>query len=119
MADYQELYELPESIGETDVPDRPEWMPEAVTYYDVAAILQGGCDSGAYMPAVTYHRALETMTEHGDGVYDYIEDVAPGTLETIKADHASSWAGLACAILSTAVELWCSGVELPETADAE
>ena len=74
--------------------------------YDVAAICQGGCASGSWMPAVTYHVALANMTENGDEVLQYIED-ALGELPDVKGQ---SWAGMACAYVSTAVELWASSV---------
>ena len=34
--------------------DVPGWIDQDITPADVAAIVQGGCASGAYMPAVTY-----------------------------------------------------------------
>lgn len=85
----------------------PRWIDQDTTPADVAAILQGGCDSGAYMPAVTYHQALATMNEHGDAILDYLDE-APGDM-TIPEDL--SWAGLACWYVSRAVELWAANVE--------
>ena len=67
------------------------------------SIVQGGCGSGAYMPAVTYYKAKQTMAEHGDEVLDYIVD-AYGELPAIPDD--ASWSGIACHYLSVAVELW-------------
>jgi len=55
--------------------DVPEWIDQDISPSTVAAIVQGGCDSGAYMPAVTCSEALETMNEHGDDVLDYIQEV--------------------------------------------
>jgi hypothetical protein len=60
------------------------------------------------MPAVTYWQALETMSEHGDDVLQFIEDAIG---EAPYPDCDTGWAGLACHFLSMAVELWCSGVE--------
>jgi hypothetical protein len=88
--------------------DIPAWLSDDISPNDVAAIVQGGCASGAYMPAVTYGQALATMGRHGDDVLDYIED-ALGEIPPPPAD--SSWSGLACFYLSTAVELWASSVE--------
>jgi len=88
--------------------DVPPWIDQDITPCDVAAVIQGGCNSGAYMPAVTYWQAMETMAEHGDNVLDFIED-ALGEIQ--YPDCSTSWAGLACHFLSVAVELWCSGVE--------
>lgn len=85
----------------------PAWIEQTITAYDVAAITQGGCASGAYMPAVTYHTAKETMNEHGDDVLQYIEDTM-GELPDVTGE---SWAGMACKYLSAAVELWASSIE--------
>ena len=87
----------------------PPWIDEFITGSDLAAILQGGCASGAYMPAVTYHAATGTMSLHGDSVLEFIDDHYghPGF-----PTDAVSWSGLACHFLSIAVELWASSVEL-------
>jgi hypothetical protein len=81
----------------------PEWIDFDISPRDVAAILQGGCASGAYMPAVTYHRAVATMAEHGDDVLQFIEDCCG---ELPQPAMGESWSGLACFYLSYAVELW-------------
>lgn len=81
----------------------PAWIEQDITPYDVAAIYQGGCASGAYMPAVTYHIANETMAKHGDDVLQFIED-AYGELPQLPAD--SGWSQIAVFYLSVAVELW-------------
>lgn len=83
--------------------NQPDWIREELSPCDIAAISHGGCDSGAYMPAVTNHLAEETMAEHGDNVLDYIQD-AIGELPTPPS--GASWSGLACFYLSQAVELW-------------
>jgi hypothetical protein len=88
--------------------DVPAWISDDISPYDVAAICQGGCASGAYMPAVTYSKALATMAEHGDDVLQYIDD-ALGELPAPPSD--ASWSGLAVFYLSTAVELWASSAE--------
>jgi len=99
--------------------DLPLWIDQDISPYDVAAIVQGGCASGAYMPAVTYYRALETMQKHGDDVLEYIED-AIGELPVVTGQ---SWGQMACTYLSTAVELWAcsveSGLEAFETDEEE
>lgn len=89
--------------------DIPHWIEQDISPSDVAAIVQGGCASGAYMPAVTYHNALAVMHEHGDEVLQYIEDAGIGF--EFGAIEDQSWAGLACKCLSAAVELWASSVE--------
>ena len=87
---------------------QPEWITEPLSPSDVAAINQGGCSSGAYMPAVTYFTAMETMRDHGDDVLQYIEDNL-GELPDVPKD--TSWAGLNCFYLSCAVELFASSLE--------
>lgn len=93
-------------------PDVPEWIEQDISPADVAAIVQGGCASGAYMPAVTYHQAAETMAAHGDKVFEYIENATgeePCTLAGVA--DCTSWSGLACVFVSWAVELWAASVE--------
>lgn len=100
----QEAYEnqeLDEMNIEIDS-QRPVWI-DPVEVYEVASIQQGGCASGAYMPAVTYHTAKETMNDHGDDVLQYIEDQLG---EIPQPNSGESWSGMAVFYLSCAVELW-------------
>jgi len=83
---------------------QPAWITQALSPYDLAAINQGGCASGAYMPAVTYHLASKTMGEHGDDVLQYIQDACG---ELPQVDNDESWSGIAVFYLSSAVELFC------------
>ena len=85
----------------------PSFIP-SLTCTDVAAINDGGCASGAYMDAVTYHKAIEIMSEHGNDVLQFIED-SLGELPQPKSDE--SWSGMAVFYLSYAVELFASSVE--------
>ena len=87
--------------------DIPDWLEPDISPSDIAAIVQGGCASGAYMPAVTYYDALQTMAKHGDEVLDYIE-TAMGELPDISGQ---GWSQMATTYLSCAVELWASGIE--------
>ena len=92
-----------ETIGE-----QPSWlchMGELESISEIQAILQGGCSSGAYMPAVTYYDALQCMSEYGNEVLDYIESCY-GELPEIE--KGSSWSGMAVLFCSYAVELYCS-----------
>ena len=84
----------------------PEWIEQDITPYDIAAITQGGCASGAYMPAVTYYHAAKVMAEHGDAVLEYIEQYT-GELPT--PPKGKSWSGIAVFYLSQAVEIWVTG----------
>lgn len=86
----------------------PAWIDQEITPYDIAAIIQGGCESGAYMPAVTYHTALETMTEHGDDIVDFVMNHYG---ELPDSTGVESWSGLAVQVLSCAVEVWAAMVE--------
>ena len=88
--------------------NQPDWLEYPLSPSDVAAINQGGCASGAYMPAVTYHKALETMAEHGNDVLQYIQD-SYGELPKPADDE--SWAGIAVFYLSVAVELFALSLE--------
>jgi len=94
-------------IEDLDI-DIPVWIESDISPHDVAAILHGGCASGAYMPAVTYYQAVETMSKHGDDILQYIEDNI-GELPSPPKD--TSWSGLAVFYLSYAVELWAVWVE--------
>ena len=93
--------------------DIPEWIEQDISPLDIENIQQGGCASGAYMPAVTYHSALKTMSEHGDNVLQYIEDHIE-ELPTPPQD--TSWSGLACHYLSCAVEIWAGSIDTSEIA---
>lgn len=89
----------------------PEWIEDTISPYDIAAIYQGGCDSGAYMPAVTYHVAMKIMGEHGDDVLDYLEEAGLNLAEILAAhSEALSWHGMASLFLTCAVETWAVSV---------
>jgi len=102
-----DLWEYENPVTDYDI-DVPAWIDQDISPCDVAAIMQGGCASGAYMPAVTYYTASQTMATHGDEVLDFIQD-SIGELPTPPQDI--SWSGLAVFYLSYAVELWASGIE--------
>ena len=98
----QDIWNYDEPVSELDI-DVPAWIEQDITGTDVASICQGGCASGAYMPAVTYYQAAQTMAKHGDDVLEYIEEQL-GELPAIPAGE--SWSGIAVFFLSYAVELW-------------
>lgn len=94
------------------VENQPDFIKKAGeidSLAEISSINQGGCASGAYMPAVTYHTANETMSECGDEVLQFIEDTY-GELPSIPAGE--SWSGMAVLFLSCAVEGWCSQFDL-------
>ena len=120
MEAYERLWEHPER----ELPEEirvPSWARDEEgrrpSTHDVAAILQGGCASGAWMPAVTYWQALETMRREGDSVLDAIEEAGIDPVALLNGDKG--WAAWACALVSTAVELWASsiGEELADLLD--
>jgi len=88
--------------------DVPVYIDKDITGCTVASIIQGGCASGAYMPAVTYYDARQTMSEHGDTVLQAIED---NYGELPQPQAGESWSGMAVFYLSCAVELWAHGIE--------
>lgn len=114
------LWNFDRPIAELDI-DVPAWIEDDITGRDIAAIEQGGCASGAYMPAVTYHTAAQTMSKHGDDVLEYLQDVY-GELPTPA--KGESWSGIACHYLSLAVETWALGVysqceDMPEPEEVQ
>ena len=101
----QEIWNDDTPITDLDVDiEVPGWIEQDISPQDVAAIVQGGCESGAYMPAVTYHKALETMSSYGDDILDYLENVMGAIPE--PADKSISWSARACYYVSVAVEIW-------------
>ena len=101
----QEIWNDDTPIADLDVDiEVPSWIDQDISPQDIAAIVQGGCASGAYMPAVTYHQALETMSENGDDILTYIENIY-GEIPD-PTDKSISWSGRACYYVSLAVEIW-------------
>jgi hypothetical protein len=86
-----------------EVTDVPRWIEQDIEGEQIESIQEGGCASGAYMPAVTYYNARQVMAEHGDDVLQYIEDHY-GELPAVPTGE--SWSGISVFFLSVAVELW-------------
>ena len=95
-------------MANTNSTFQPNWITKELSPSDIAAVIQSGCDSGAYMPACEYYTANQTMSKHGDDVLQYLEDMT-GQLPTPPRD--TSWSQLACFYLSRAVELFCEAHE--------
>ena len=88
----------------------PPWIESDIEYNQVAAIVQGGCASGAYMPAVEYMKAARTMTEH-PGVLEYLDDYLDhDTSEYALIQRGDTWEGIATRLLSLAVEVWSRNI---------
>lgn len=103
----QEIWNCEAEVSELLNITQPDWIAYPLTAMDIASICQGGCASGAYMPAVTYSQALATMAEHGDDVLEYIE----WAFEYIpQPERGEGWGQIACRYLSTAVELWAGDI---------
>ncbi len=100
----EQIWNNENPVNDLDI-DVPEWIDKDISPSDIAAIVQGGCSSGAYMPAVTYYDALRTMRVDGDNVLQYIQD---NLGELPKPDNNESWSGMAVFYLSFAVEMWAS-----------
>jgi hypothetical protein len=88
--------------------DVPNWIESDITVGEIEAIIQGGCASGAYMPAVVYRDALKTMNEHGDDVIEYLDNVGGQFDSDILG---LSWSQMAVELLSRAVEYYALGLE--------
>ncbi len=112
MDAYERLWEHPDQELPDDI-EVPSYVTNpgdgsAPSTHDVAAILQGGCASGAWMPAVTYWSALQTMQRDGDAVLDALSSAWVDPKQLI--DSEGSWETWACDLVSTAVDLWASSI---------
>lgn len=84
----------------------PAWIDQGITVSDAIAIVEGGCESGAYMPAVTYHKALATLLAHEGEILDSIEDMSDAPPVEAAAEGCESIQTLAVRLVSAAVERW-------------
>lgn len=96
-------YDNPVSDFEIEVPN---WINPDISVATIAEITESGCNSGAYMPAVSYGQALETMNEHGNDVIEFIE----ARLDKLPDVSDQGWSQMACTYLSCAVELWAASI---------
>lgn len=93
--------------------NRPGWVePDYFTdLQSLRDLLRGGCASGYYMPAVRYRDALKTMHDSGDAILDWLADMGVNVTELLREGADESWSGLACHVLSAAVETWCADMQ--------
>ena len=84
----------------------PQWISETISTTDVAAIIEGGCRSDTYPPAVSHAQALETMNRYGDEIFEFIKD----NQWEVPRFEITSWKAGAVKIVSTAVAIWCGNV---------
>lgn len=103
----EQIWNCETSVSELLGINIPDWIEQGICPSTIVSICQGGCASGAYMPAITYSTALRTMAEEGDDVLQYIEDQMG---ELPAPSKGESWSGMACFYLSCAVELWAGSV---------
>ena len=105
----------------------PSWIESDIYATQIAAVIHGGridklgqgCASGAYMPAVTYLEALETMDSHGNDVLDSLNhwrgyDAAKGLSWDEVSRQLDDDDRMLKAVewLSLAVELWCHSIAM-------
>lgn len=102
----EEIWNSDATVAATLGVSIPHWIDQEIGVSTVASIVQSGCNSGAYMPAVTYWQAKETMGNFGDDVLQYIEDALGELPSPFDTYESVSWGGMACFYLSLAVELW-------------
>jgi hypothetical protein len=103
----EQIWNCETSVADLLCIDIPDWIESDIAASTIASIVQGGCNSGAYMPAVTYQIAVREMAQHGDDVLDYILDYMG---DIPPPDKNENWSGMACFYLSYAVELWAGDI---------
>ena len=99
------LYSIDRPTSELGI-EPPGWISETISTLDVGGIVEVGCGSGTYPPAVNHAQALETMNAYGDEIFEFIKD------NQWEVPHfvIVSWKAGAVEIVSTAVEMWCNNV---------
>lgn len=85
----------------------PTWIDQGISTATVAGILQGGCASGAYMPAVEFYTAAKIMEKHGDAVLELLSERE----DPVTLPDGCGWGEVPSAVLVLAVEYWAVGVE--------
>lgn len=97
---------------------KPKWITQDFDQpEDIQSIQHGGCASGAYVPAVVYHQALETMNEHGNDVLDFLSDHY-GEVPELPEEHREHWGHIASFYLAAAVEAWAASIDWEELEEA-
>ena len=86
-----------------DQPEFLQFMGEIDDVSELIAIYEGGCSSGAYMPAVTYYTASQCMASDASGsVEEELEDYGGITFNPAE-ESFSQFASKLCAM---AVEIF-------------
>lgn len=105
LLENMDRYDVADFISKVN--DQPDFIESMGVIEDVAeliAIYEGGCASGAYMPAVTYFTAKKTFIEYEDKLCDYVDGYGL-SLDLDKGDCFSNFCAKVC---SAAVESWVS-----------
>lgn len=103
-----------------DINDQPEFlknMGKIDSVSELLAIYQGGCASGAYMPAVTYWSALECMKECSDSVEAQIEHMEEVTWKVSEETFAGFCTKLCSMAVEDYVQQFSEVIEVLETTD--
>ena len=99
------LYSVDRPVSDYGI-EPPGWISEPISTHGVAVIIEWGCASGTYPPAVSYTQALETMRRYGDEIFEFIRN----NQWEVPRFEILSWKAGAVKIVSTAVEMWCDNV---------
>ena len=99
------LYSVNRSVSDYGI-EPPHWISETISTTDVAAIIEEGCRSDTYPPAVSHAQALETMNSYGDEIIEFICN----NQWEVPRFEITSWPHGAVKILSIGIVLWCSNV---------
>ena len=78
---------------------------------DMHAIQQGGCESGAYVPAVTYYTAKKILLEHENEILELI-NLLHYTDEMTFDMQNETIGQFAVKIVSLAVDVWVGQFDL-------
>ena len=110
VANVRDLREFLEDVT-TNQPEFIKSMGTIDSIYGIRSIQDGGCASGAYMPAVTYYTAVECMNEHYSEIEDILEDAFCGNWPVFDISK-ENWRGFAVKLVSMAVEVWVNRFDL-------
>lgn len=106
-----------DELAEYIIEQNPEWLEQMsnIEYFTtLASIAQGGCASGAYMPAVTYHSAkMALFCELGESMVEYAVDFLAeiDSLDQVAIQLKDGVQYMAAYLASVAVEAWVYEVE--------
>ena len=99
------LYSVDRPVSDYGI-EPPGWISETISTLDIGTIIEGGCQSGTYPPAVEYRQALETMNVYGDEIFEFLKD----NQWELPCFEILSWKAGAVKIVSVAIETWCGNV---------